>query len=249
MLILKLKQRSEQVGEKQVSDQANRQTGMTLIELLISMVVSLIASLAMITLMANTLSTGTHTIQMTRLTQEMRTAMQLISRDLRRANFHLSAATCYGNVGCNPDDTKIKPVTPVDGDCFQFWYDRADDANLDAGAFQLYTRGGVNVLQMTTVDDPDPVIFACNADWGVAQDITDPDIITVDLFEVSNADSYDEVISEDGGYQRVSKIRLTMTASLLNSPVGIPVTKTIEDLIMVRNHIFCDVAFVNGICP
>ena len=72
-----IKQRINNAGLRPLSGQARRQTGMTLIELMISIVISLIASLAMIVLMANTLGTGTRTIQMTRLTQEMRTAMQM----------------------------------------------------------------------------------------------------------------------------------------------------------------------------
>lgn len=224
----------------------SRQRGVTLIELMVAMVVSLIASTAMIMLMANTLGTGTQTIQMTRLTQEMRTAMQLITRDLRRANFHSNSANCYANINCNPDDTKIMAITPVGGNCFRFWYDREGDGDLDVGTFQMVTvtrnSSSVNVLQMTASDSASN---ACgDGDWGVTLDITNGDLVNITAFTVSNADSYTDTISETDT-QVVSKIRITMTAELRNPPQGIAVSKTIEDLVFVRNVVLCP----GGTCP
>lgn len=214
------------------------QRGVTLIELMVAMVISLIASTGMILLMANVLGTGTQTIQMTRLTQDMRTAMQLISRDLRRANFHSNSADCYGNINCSPDGTKIMAIVPITANCFRFWFDRKGDGDINAGAFQMVpvTRKGssVNVLQMTITDT---ATEACGDDWGVVLDITDADIVNVSAFTLSNDDSYcDDISSVDS--QTISKIRLTMTAELRNTPQGIPISKTIEDMIYVRNPTF-----------
>lgn len=218
------------------------QRGMTLMELLIAMTISLIVALAMVGLMANTLGTGTETIKMTRLSHEMRTAMQLMTRDLRRANFHSNEEICFGNISCNPDTTKIKVVEPLTANCFQFYYDRGGDGDLDVGKFQRFTRSSINVLQMT-VDDT--AADSCGDDWGQALDITDPDIIDVTAFTISSADSYNEVISAAGDTQTVSKIRLTMTAALRNPAQGIPVSRTIEDMIYVRNRVLCP----GGACP
>ena len=49
-----------------------RQKGVTLIELLVAGVISLIAASGMVLVMASTLGTSSQTIQMARLTQEMR---------------------------------------------------------------------------------------------------------------------------------------------------------------------------------
>jgi type IV pilus assembly protein PilW len=208
------------------------QTGMTLIELMVAMVVSLIASTAMVLLMANTLGTGTQTIKMSRLTQEMRTAMQIMSRDLRRANYHWNAADCYANVNCNPDNTKVMAVSPVGGDCFRFWYDQEGDSDLDQVAFQLYTNNSVGRIQMKTLDLEDD---DCDDNWGGWQTITDEDVVNVTAFTVTDESYCEEVSSSDS--QFVSKLRLTMTAELQNQPQGIPVVKTIEDMIYVRNPV------------
>ena len=219
-----------------------QQCGVTLIELLVAMVISLIVSTAMILLMASTLGTGTQTIQMSRLTQEMRTAMQLITRDLRRANFHSNSAACYGTINCSPDVTKITAIVPnLANNCFRFWLDRESDGDLDAGAFQRYTRGSVNVLQMTMADDANDT---CGDDWGVALDITDADIVNISAFTIGDDESYCTDISPTDS-QNISRIRLTMTGELQNTPQGIPISKTIEDIIYVRNPAFN----VGSSCP
>ena len=211
-----------------------QQRGVTLIELMVAMVISLIVSTAMVLLMANTIGTSSQTIQMTRLTQEMRTAMQLITRDLRRANYHGNSANCFSNINCSPDATKITAIVPTTANCFRFWLDRKGDGGLDVGMFQRFDRGGVNVLQMTSADDASNT---CGVDWGVALDITDADIVNISTFTINNDDSdcFDISLTDS---QIVSKVRLTMTAELQNTPQGIPISKTIADTIYVRNPVF-----------
>ncbi len=221
----------------------NNHRGVTLVELMVALVISLIASSAMVLLMANMMGTGTQTIQMSRLTQDLRTAMQLMTRDLRRANYHTNSANCFAEIDCNPDESKIMAITPVGGDCFRFYYDHDRDDIPDARSFQWFTgtRNGntVNVLQLTD-DGSDN----CGADWGAGFDITDPDTVNITAFTVSNVDSYNESVSSLHT-QDVSKIRLTMTAELLATASGMTISKTIEDLIYVRNKVFCPA----GTCP
>ena len=107
---------------------------MTLIELLVAGVISLIAASGMVLVMASTLGTGSQTIQMARLTQEMRTAMQIMSRELKRANYHSTYLSCYGYVDCLVTLGLTGKVSTIgvtniddngaDSDCFWFWYDR-----------------------------------------------------------------------------------------------------------------------------
>ena len=101
------------------------QGGVTLMELMIAAAISIIASAAMLALMANTLGSGTKTIKMTRLTQEMRSAMQIMTRELRRANYHGTYAACFGDENCittlgirvlsNRSLLMVAPVAAVSG--------------------------------------------------------------------------------------------------------------------------------------
>jgi prepilin-type N-terminal cleavage/methylation domain-containing protein len=237
------------VNSRKVS--VSSQSGVSLLELLIAMTISLVVSLAMITLMANTLGTGTKTIEMSRLTAELRTAMQIMSRDVRRANFHANFAKCFGDIDCRDtldngdgDATDyVKSITIGDSvgtdDCFIYWFDRDGDGDItndDVGAFRRAVVGGVGVIQMTTTSNTAP---ACNADadWTA---ITDPSFVDVTVFTLTNNFSYTDTIPGDAT-QSIDKIGMSMTGVLVRDA---NVFRTVNDLIRVRNDIFASVPVV-----
>lgn len=228
---------SAELSPRQASAKLTLQSGVSLLELLIAMAISLVVSLAMIVLMANTLSTGTNTIKMTRLTAEMRAAMQIMTRDLRRANFFYDATKCYAATDCTVPDG-VKGIQLVDGSCFEYWYKRYPSivGIVDPGISGAFRLDSVDpVLQMKPDGDCSP-----DGDW---VPITDPRVIKVTGFQLVDA-GYSEDISKDHT-QWVSKIRITMQASLIAPYRGIPASRTIEDFIYVRNNVFCP----DGVCP
>jgi len=237
------------------------QKGMTLIELLVA---------------------ATQTIEMTRLTHDMRTAMQIMTRELRRANYHKNWIDCYGNTGCLKAISVDETDTLVDitglikrieignsvgtNDCFSFWYDRPQlcpttsctTAQLLAAqtavtgesvaAFRRATDDGtddgVGRLQMTTTRTT-AASCSSSSDW---VDITDPNIIDVLTFTVTNADadlpSISEPINSAGDTQNVEKIGLAITARLTADP-SVPTwiqgntkaERTMDEFVVVRNNI------------
>jgi len=240
---------------------------MTLIELLVAGVISLIAAAGMIAMMANTLGTGAQTIKMTQLTQEMRAAMQIMSRELRRANYHRGYMACFGNTNClkeapdpdDPDSTvdisgeigEIQIVNNGDSDCLWFWYDRPNYDGFGGvdeppvAAFRRTTEvvGGLTIgkLQMTVADED---MSACspNADWS---DITDPELVDITVFNVSDADSVVETVNAAGDTQSVERIALTITARLtpdtsipawLQTGTNPNAARNLQEFIKVRNH-------------
>lgn len=218
-----------------------KQNGVTLIELLIAMVISVVASSAMVMLMANTLGSGTRTIAMTHLTQDMRTAMQIISRDLRRANYisPLDARTCYANVDCLVDLGYQNNVGLIaisdDSDCLSYWLDRdlsSSFESTDIGAFRLTVTGGIGSIQMLTSYTS---MGSNNCPTGTWAEITDPEIIDVQSFEVDDANTYVESISSSGSTQTVQKIRLLISAELINSG-NYTISREIGDEIRIRNN-------------
>ena len=66
----------------------HKQTGATLMEVLIAMTISLVVTAAMIAMMSNSLGTTARIIHMTKLQDDLRVAMQMMTRDLRRSNFN-----------------------------------------------------------------------------------------------------------------------------------------------------------------
>ena len=202
-----------------------RQSGVSLMELLIAMAISLVVTLAMVGLMANTLGTGTQTIQMSRLTAELRASMQIMTRDLRRANFHGNFTECFGDPDCrttmNGGGTSdvtgyIKAITigdsvaNGDSDCFFLWLDRDADGDVtnDAvGAFRRVVQNSVGIIQMTTTRTTAPT---CNSgsDWTA---LTDSSFVNVTAFTVTNANSFTDTVSASGATQHVDKILINLT--------------------------------------
>ncbi len=222
------------------------QSGVTLIELMIAMSISLVVSLAMVTLMANTLGTSTRTIGMAKLSAELRAAMQIMSRDVRRANYHANFAKCFGNLDCrvtlddNDGDASayIKSITVQNGNCFFYWFDRDSDGDItdddNVGAFRRAVVDGVGVIQMTTTRNTAPSCTSGNY-WSA---ITDPKLIDVTAFQVNNALSYTDTITGDNATQTIDKINMSITAELIGDD---SITRTIQDIIRVRNDIFAPV--------
>lgn len=232
-----------------------RQAGMTLMELLVAAVISLVAVAGMLMLLANTFGASTKTIRITGLTKEMRTAMQIMTRELRRANYHGTYAACFGNENCisNLGISGVVKDISIDGgsggSCFWFWYDRPQSGStpVDIGseqvaAFRRATNGsGVGSIEMMVGGTTTPDCGNDGANW---QPITDTDVYDITTFSVTNTGSFAPIVTATGSSLSVNRIGIAMTGSLVNSP-GIPAWMggsdapmvRLEDFIRVRNDI------------
>jgi type IV pilus assembly protein PilW len=232
-----------------------RQAGMSLMEVLIAAAIGLIAVAGMLVLMANTFSTGSKTIRVTGLTKEMRTAMQIMTRELRRANYHGTYAACFGDDNCIAAlgiSGVVKNITingGSGGSCFWFWYDRPQGSSTpvaigseQVAAFRRATDGaGVGTIEMTVGGTAAP---NCNDDSANWQTITDPDIYDITAFTVTSTGSFASTVTAAGATLSVNRIGIAMTGSLVNDP-SIPAwmggshtpTVQLEDFVRVRNDV------------
>ena len=222
-----------------------RQKGMTLMELLVAGFISIIVSTGMVLLMASTLGTGTQTIKMTQLSGELRSAMQIMSRELRRANYHSSFTACFGDLDCLATLGVASEVAEINinagNDCFWFWYDRpqrcqsppctaaqlsddqADITNETVAAFRrMVNADGTGIIQMAVTTDTS---ISCgdalaDTDWA---DITNPDLIDVQGFNVDDAvTGFESYVYTINGSQSIERIGITMTGRLLTSDASLP---------------------------
>jgi len=234
------------------------QTGVTLIEAMISLALSMIVTSAMVVLMANSMGTSTRIIQMSQLTDELRNAMSMMTRDVRRANYSANAIFCYGNSECGDPGGLAEQAGDIlmvdldaDGknDCFTFNLDRNFDGDtIDADAdgdgpagFRRVISNGVGVIEMWTgaafpncAAAPDP-----NDDW---IELTDPDTVNITEFTVDDTGSVtiDVLPGEPTAYtSRQRQIQIFLEGNLvLEEDMGnIVVRRRIEDIIYVRNDL------------
>jgi type II secretory pathway pseudopilin PulG len=218
------------------------QAGVTLIEAMISLALSLIVTSAMVVLMANSMGTSTRIIQMSQLSDELRNAMSMMTRDVRRANYSANAIFCYGNAACGDPGgiAEQNGDIQISGECFVFNLDRnfdGDSIDDDDGAagFRRVSNGGTGVIEMWTGGaSPD---CSGGSDW---IELTDPSTVNITEFVIDDAGSITEEIlpGEPTAYtNRQRQIQITLGGQLIleEDMNNIMVTRRIQDVIYVRN--------------
>ena len=216
------------------------QAGFSLMEALVAMSISLVVTAAMVALMANSLGNTSRIVNMTKLTDDMRTTMQMLTRDVRRTSYNANAMLCYGNQDCFTDGSVTLPgdvTINANRDCFTFLLDRDNDGNSTddpAGGFRRVTPGGIGAIEMWTGNNA-PSCTSTNSKW---VRITNPDSMDITAFNVDNSLSYTEEIYNDGAgtviSQRVRKLRFSISGQLVTDA---SIARQMEDIISVRNDL------------
>lgn len=242
-----------------------RQAGASLMEVLIAMSISLVVTASMVALMSNSLGTTARIIKMTKLTDDMRIAMQMMSRDVRRSSYNGKSMYCYATSDCREAAT----VTLTDGStmvlandinievdgngntCFTFLTDREEDGdstNYDtdpgidsAGGFR---RSEVDLDGDNTSDARVIEMWVggvgsapdCSADAGWVQ-ITNPENIDIFAFTVDEDLSYTEEIFNDGTRTLTQKVRKIRINMQGQLVLDPTIVRRMEDVISVRNDI------------
>jgi type II secretory pathway pseudopilin PulG len=228
----------------------SKQTGATLMEVMVAMSISLVVTASMIALMASTLGSTARIVQMTRLSDDMRVALQMMSRDVRRSSYNVNSVRCYANDDCNTDGSLVSvgDITINDSnDCLVFQTDREHDnyvTDSAAGGFRqmVVDPDGdgttVGVIEMWTgTGDPAAI---CDADAGADGwvEITNPENMDIFAFSVDDDLSYTQVVKDDGAgdtvSQKVRKIRMDMQGRLV---LDNTIVRQMEDIIAVRNDL------------
>jgi len=231
-----------------------RQTGASLMEVLVAMSISLVVTASMIALMSNSLGNTARIIKMTKLSDDMRVAMQMMTRDLRRASFNADSMLCYGNADCATDGsiTAAGDVTIVNNSCFWFQMDRSEPETAPETALNGNSTddpaGGFR-RRSETVDGEEfgwiemytgTAAPTCNeadeSEGWVA--ITDRENMNITGFTIDDTLSYEQLVLKDVNdnemWQKVRKIRMTVLGQLVLDP---SIVRRMEDVISVRNDL------------
>jgi prepilin-type N-terminal cleavage/methylation domain-containing protein len=80
----------------------NASAGFSLIELMVALVAGLIVSSAVVAFMMSSFKSNAEYVQSTRLTQELRNSLDLVTRDVRRAGYNEKAMASLGTGTASP---------------------------------------------------------------------------------------------------------------------------------------------------
>jgi type II secretory pathway component PulJ len=196
-------------------------------------------------LMANSLGTSTRIIHMSQLTDELRNAMSMMTRDVRRANYSANSIFCYGYSKCGfagGNSLQAGDIV-IDGECFTFTLDRSfnGDATDDAaGGFRRVFSGGTGVIEMWTGiagTTPNCASGAGAANW---IELTDPNTVDITEFTINDEGSIEKEIAESktstfNTRQREIQVLLEGELVLEQQKGNVVVVRRLEDTIYVRN--------------
>lgn len=223
------------------SSNRSKSAGFSLVETLIAASLSLIVTTSMLALMVASLSNTSSIIKTTKLTDDLRVSMQMMSRDVRRSNYTADAVNCFANPDCFADGSLNAPgdvQINENSDCFIFLLDRDHDGDSTenaAGGFRRAVTDGGGVIQMW-VGETMPECNSSDAQW---VSVTDPNDYEVTAFSVDDDLSYTEVIWDDGrgnqSFQKVRKLRLSITGQLSTDE---SVERSVENVIKLRNNLY-----------
>jgi len=200
-----------------------KQKGLTLVEMLVAAVISLIAVAGMVLLMANTLGTGTQTIAAGSMSNQLRSALRIIERDIRRANYNEEFDTCIGigSVNCTAVPDTMASMTTGDPGCIVYSYERAGAPV--RGGFRL-NAGALEFANGAT---------SCGAGAWTWEQLTDPQTFTVTNFNVQPA-GYQTALPT-GMTQTVRKVDIAIAGQFCRGSDC--VSKEVVNTIRVRNDI------------
>jgi len=126
----------------------NRQRGMSLIEIMIALVLSLMVTGMVISMFSVSIGSNAQAIKTMRLNQDLRIAMDMMVRDIRRAGYWNSAS----GANSNPHATAISGNIPVgvfngstavgEGSCVILSYDLDEDGSSSVEEFFAYRLNG-----------------------------------------------------------------------------------------------------------
>lgn len=217
--------------------------GMGLIELLVSILVSLIVIAAVTSLVLATLRMDTETLRMTRLTQDMRSVMALVTRDIRRAGYWPHAIEDIGTgASLNPHDEitfdDLDLGDGLDAICILYSYHEEEDNagnTLDPTIVEAPEREGFRLdPDNLWIEAADPISGPtdCDTDSGwitLTDDLPGGRVIEITELAFRTVDS--DPFATAGGVT-IREIVVSLEGRLADDPA---VTRRIEETIRVRN--------------
>lgn len=141
----------------------SKPTGLSLVEMMIAIVIGLVVVGGVIGIFASAIKSHSDNLKMTRLNQELRVTMNLMTRELRRAGFWGGAKT--GEVNRDPNIN-----VPAAGGCITFRYDENNNRTSEPTERRGFQLDGSAVDSGTDTGD------GCAGSWSA---ITDPAAVVI----------------------------------------------------------------------
>jgi prepilin peptidase dependent protein B len=206
-----------------------QQHGFTLIELMISIVIGLIILSAILGLLVSMIKADSDNIKASQLNQELRAAMSLMTRDIRRSGYNGNATVNVIGNTANPFQEMATNFDVTDpATCIIYAYDEDKDGVDDGNSERFGFRFNAGAIQSRGSGAD----CAATSNW---ENITDETVVKITTFTVL-VDDFDHDGNPGPGQTSAGitthQITLTLTGELVRDP---SVIRTITETVEIRN--------------
>lgn len=223
-----------------------RQRGFTLIEILVGLTIGLVLLLGLATFLANSLVGNAGSRNMAMVNQQLRSAMTLMARDLRRAGYRGSPNFTTGalaSVGAGATySNPFAALSPnASGNCILFAYDANSSGAIDTAApgkpeyygFRLNTAAGsIEYYSGYSTGD-----CSTNAGWAPLTDANTSQFVAIGgtpTFSVATSDPV-YMSGTSGPNIKVRQVTIRLKAQSRGDPL---VAQTLEQTVKLENDLF-----------
>ncbi|MCW8925270.1 MAG: prepilin-type N-terminal cleavage/methylation domain-containing protein [Xanthomonadales bacterium] len=209
-------------------------TGFTLVELMIAMFIMMVVAVALVEISANVFRSNTESIHMVQLSQEMRSAIQLISRDIRRAGYNDDSLAGYLSTQAISSGVTMGALDENDtANCLQVRYDDLD-GNAKNVVYRLRTINEIGRVSAHFDADADCDLSLTDTGW---VDISDPILTDVSALEFVRDNQLTDIAENlsNGNTIQVGleQVRISISATLRSND---NVNRTIVNEVQIRNQ-------------
>ncbi len=205
--------------------QNRSQCGFTLAEMMIGVVIALFLLSGLILSFTATTKSSSDTLRAAKGAQDLRGAMMMMARDLRRAGYWANAASMTGSPATvNP----FAALNTATAGCVLFAYDQNSNGTLDANeSFGYRLKSGA--IEARTAGATDDCAAAANT-W---EALTDAKVNTVNTLTFTLAELAAPVTG--GGNMMVRQVTIDTAAQLARDAA---VKQTFTETVRIRNDVF-----------
>lgn len=208
--------------------------GFSIIELMIAMLITVVIALITTSFAANVFRSNTESVMMIQLSQEMRSAIQLISRDIRRSGYDDDVLARYLTTEPISSGVTLGPVNASNvATCLQVSYDNLTGTPIHA-VYRWRMLSGVGRVAANFKTSATCATELSDSGW---LDITDPLLVNVQSLEFTLHTSLADIVenSNTGNVIQVGieAVGIVLSASLKENDT---VSRTISNGVQLRNQ-------------
>lgn len=217
------------------SIQKREQAGFTFTELMIALVINTFLFIGLISIFVMNIDHYRRTLNISRLNQQLQSAIFVMSNEIRRAGYWANASSNIGGTANNNPfmASGVDLTISVNNQCILFSYDRDNDGLLpNISSINDDERYGFRLNGNAVQARPTGSSFNCAASASAWENVTDPNILQITnlTFTANN-----KTVTTGPGSKGVTTrgVTISITGRLTSDST---ISKTLTQYIRVRNN-------------